>query len=799
MTKNSQKYNLASALTSLFSLTQALMLLLCGASLAMSQMSEDDFERGQQIYATACADCHGQHAEGVEGVYDSPLIGDLPIPELTKYVDQTMPEGDPESCVGKEAELVTAYLYQAFYAREAQLRNNPPEIEFARRTVRQFENSIRDIVKSFRGHPWLGDKRGFEARYYDSRKVGSGKPVIKRIEAQIDFDFGDKTPDAQKIKDSEQFAMEFRGGLIVKETGTYEFIVTSANGFWLEVNGDDFLIDNKVNSADQTEFRASMKLDEGEVYPISLSMFKFNDKTANIKLEWVTPSGIREVIPQRSVSPEWFSPMVVLETKFPADDSSVGYARGTRISDQWDVATTRAAMEAMNFFDQELDSILQEKFGRLKRRDLSDEAFAKKDRQRHREFAHSFVKAALGREPSKKETSFFIDRQFEAAQSAPLAVKRTMLVTLKSPQFLYLTWFGNGAGQHDADQYDTANRLAIVLWDSVPDEKLLKAAADGKLNDKDQITEAAWRMLYQTRTRQKLSEFFYHWLEMEKASHASKDADIYPGFGQELIQSLRDSIDLSLEEIVWSDDPDFRKLMLFDEIFIDQRMADFYGIEKTKADRFEKVGFESDRRSGILTHPYLMTGLAYYKNTSPIHRGVFVAKSLLGRSLKPPPIDVDPLDEDFDPSMTTRERVTHQTKEINCSGCHSVINPLGFSLENYDAVGRFRDREKDKPIDSKTVYLTPKSEQVVFNGAKDLANYLVSSPEAHRTFIEKLFQHFVKQPIYAYGPDALDQMQHNFEQSNFNVQQLIVDIAVVAATHDRIVASIDSVGENQTK
>jgi len=767
-------------------ITAAALIVNCLGAIALGQMSSADLQRGQAIYEQSCADCHGEKAEGVEGVYDSPLAGDLPVSELSKYVDKTMPEGAAEDCVGADAELVTAYLYQAFYSRSAQRRNNPPEIKFSRRTVRQFENSVRDIVKTFVGTPWIGEERGFRTQYYDSRELGKGKPVVERIESKIDFDFGDKTPDAEKLKDVTQFSMSFNGGLIIKETGTYEFIVTSKNAFWLSCNGQDHVIDNRVNVANQEEFRATMRFDEGEVYPITLSMIKFNNekekvKTANVKLEWVKPSGIREVIPARSVSSGWFNPMIVLETRFPADDSSIGYARGTSISDQWDTATTRAAVETMNFFELHLESILNDKYGRVRgrRSKVPKEEREAKDHERHQKFAVDFVEAALGRALDKQEKKYFVDRQFEIAASDLAAVKRTMLLTLKSPQFLYLTCYEN-----DADQHDIANRLSIVLWDSIPDEDLNKLAAQGELKSRTKVSEVAWDMLYKTRTRQKLSEFFYHWLEMEKASHASKDEGAYPGFGQELIQSLRDSIDLSLNEIVWSDKPDFRKLMLFDEIYIDQAMANFYGIEKTKEDRFEKVSFESDRRSGVLTHPYLMTGLAYYKNTSPIHRGVFVAKSLLGRSLKPPPIDVEPLEEAFDPTMTTRERVTHQTKEINCSGCHSVINPLGFSLENYDAVGRFRDTEKDKPIDSKTAYLTPDSEEVVFNGAKDLANYLVKSPEAHRNFIEKLFEHFVKQPIYAFGPDVLDQMQVKFEQSDFNVQQLIVEIAIVAATHD---------------
>ena len=141
----------------------ALMFVSLGTATS-GQMSDADFKRGQAIFEQSCADCHGEKAEGVEGVYDSALTGDLPVAELSKYVDQTMPEGAPEDCAGADAELVTAYLYQAFYSRAAQQRNNPPEIEFSRRTVRQYQNSVRDIVKAFRGVPWIRNSRTFYNR-----------------------------------------------------------------------------------------------------------------------------------------------------------------------------------------------------------------------------------------------------------------------------------------------------------------------------------------------------------------------------------------------------------------------------------------------------------------------------------------------------------------------------------------------------------------------------------------------------------------------------------------------------------
>ena len=773
-------------------------------------------KRGKQIYAEACAECHGSSAEGVEGVYDDALAGDLPVAELAKYVDLTMPEDAVEDCVGEDAELVSLYLHHTFYSREARLKNNPPTIDFSRRTVAQFQNSVADIMKQLK---WEGEphalKRGLDAKYFASRSLGVGKTAVEKVEGQIDFDFGDEAPYPDVLKDKEQFSASFEGGLIVNETGVYEFIVTSPNGFRLSINRAEYTIDNNVNSTDQSEFKASVKLVGGQAYPISLKMFKFNEKSAGITLEWVPPGGVRQVIPQEDLSPGYFSPALVLNTQFPADDSSGGYARGTNVSQLWDAATTAAAIEAMSFVEDNLDEMMNHTIGKEKRQQkkrkkvekYKDGEQAKKEkdsdteehlslsdqkqetkrlevqRARHADFAYKFVEIAFGRELTMVERETFVQSQFEKERSPILALKRVILLTLKSPQFLYMTQFDKRALSMEKNRQSAiASTLATVLWDSIPDKFLRKAIKESTFKDRPSIESWAWGMLDRPRTHQKLNDFLFHWLELEKASQASKDTEAYPGFDQGLIYALRTSLDLSLEDILWSEESDFRELFLFDELYVDQRMSEFYEIKIDGDAPFVKTGFETDRRCGILTHPYLMTGLAHYKNTSPIHRGVFIAKSLLGRALKAPPIDVEPLGEDFDPSMTTRERVAHQTKEVNCIGCHSVINPLGFSLENFDAVGRFRESEKDKPINAETVYITPKAEEITFTGAKDLASYLVNSPEAHRSFIEKLFEHFVKQPVYAFGPDTLDELYENFKGSDYNVKQLIVKIAVVAAS-----------------
>jgi hypothetical protein len=235
--------------------------------------------------------------------------------------------------------------------------------------------------------------------------------------------------------------------------------------------------------------------------------------------------------------------------------------------------------------------------------------------------------------------------------------------------------------------------------------------------------------------------------------------------------------------VVWSPSSDYRRLLLEDDLFVNQRLADFYGIGTNIADGFVKVSLDPQERSGVITHPYLLAAFSYQKSSSPIHRGVFLTRNIVGRALKPPPMAVAFKDADFKPDMTMREKVAELTRPQACQSCHSVINPLGFSLEHYDAVGRFRTREGERPIDASSDYTTDDGAVVKLNGARDVAEFAVGSEHAQEAFVEQLFQQIVKQPVLAYGPDRLEQLRLAFVQSEFNIQKLMVDIATVAALH----------------
>ena len=214
------------------------------------------------------------------------------------------------------------------------------------------------------------------------------------------------------------------------------------------------------------------------------------------------------------------------------------------------------------------------------------------------------------------------------------------------------------------------------------------------------------------------------------------------------------------------------------------RMADFYQTKVSVASQFQRIRFQPDHRAGVLSHPFLMTGFAYQSTTSPIHRGVFVARNLLGRVVRPPPDAVTPLPPDIHADLTTRERTILQTKPENCSTCHQMINPLGFPLENFDAVGRFRESEKEQPIDARGSYRTRSGQTVTFNGPREMAKFVANSPEVHQAFVEQLFHHSVQQPVLAFGLQTPQQLTKHFQRNQFSVQKLLTAIAIRAAGHE---------------
>ena len=249
--------------------------------------------------------------------------------------------------------------------------------------------------------------------------------------------------------------------------------------------------------------------------------------------------------------------MLVLQTAFPPDDRSVGYERGTSVSKAWDQATTDAALEVADYAAANLGELAGVNDG------VSDRA------PKLREFCRKFAERAFRRPLSDEQKAVYLDRPFKAAKNPDAAVRRTMLLVLMSPRFLYHELKGG------LDAYDVACRISYGLWDSLPDQALLEAAAAGKLSTRDQIAAQAERMVADLRMRGKLREFLLQWLRVDRAAEVSKDPKAFPQFSPAVASDLRTSLDLFLEDAVWGESSDFRRLLLSDELYLNGRLASF--------------------------------------------------------------------------------------------------------------------------------------------------------------------------------------------------------------------------------
>jgi hypothetical protein len=733
---------------------------------------------GEVVYKAKCASCHGAAGEGTPD-QSVPLIGDKSVFELTAVIEKTMPEDAPGTCVGEEAKAVASFIYDGFYSPTAQARIKPARIELSRLTVRQYQNSVTDLLASFRGGATnLNNERGLKAEYYKGRNFRRDNRVLERVDANVDFNFGESSPEPEKIEANE-FSIRWEGSLIASETADYEFIVRTehATRLWLNNNRDP-LIDAWVKSGNDTEYRGSIRLQGGRAYPLKLEFSKSKQgvddskekkekppiKPASIALLWKLPHRPAEAVPQRALAQQMANELFVVTTPFPPDDRSMGYERGTSISKEWDSATTDAAIETASFVGTKLKELAG----------VDEKAGDRKDKLR--EFCHRFAERAFRRPLTEEEKQLYVNRQFDESADLDLAVKRVVLLTLKSPRFLYRE-FGSAQG----DAYDIASRLSFAMWDSLPDQQLLEAAKNNQLTNREQTLKQAERMLVDMRTRAKLHEFFLRWLRIEHIPDLAKDTQRFPEFDEQIAADLRTSVELFVDDIVWSDASDYRQLLLSDSFPLNARLAKFYGAETPGGSNFEKAPLDGSKRAGILTHPYLLSSFAYTGESSPIHRGVFISRSLLGRALRPPPEAVSPLAADVHADLTTRERVALQTQSESCMSCHSMINPLGFTLESFDAVGKFREAEKGKPVDVRGSYLTRTGETHNFNDVRELATFLANTDETHAAFVDQLFHFMVKQPIRAYGEQQSPELRQKFQTSNFNIRKLATEIAASSA------------------
>ena len=365
----------------------------------------------------------------------------------------------------------------------------------------------------------------------------------------------------------------------------------------------------------------------------------------------------------------------------------------------------------------------------------------------------------------------------KAEHGFDVAIELVLQTILQSPYFLYRVELGmpdpDDEGAVPLDDWEIATRLSYLLWGSMPDDELFAAADAGELQDPDAIAAQAERMLDDPRARRTVDSFHRQWLRLDDVDTMTKDPAVFANLDDATRASIKSTTLAFLEDVVFDGAGDLETILTADYGFVDDETADLYGVAPPGTSIPTRVDLPAGQRAGILTQPSLLAITSKADQTSPVQRGAFVQARLMCTTLPEPPPDVDTTPPEVDPDATTRERFEQHSSDPSCAGCHVLIDPVGFGLEHYDAMGRWRDTEAGMPVDASGTLLTLDGE-VDFDGALELAGILAEQDQVRQCFVQQWFTF-----AHGRGPDDADEcslqtLDEMFVEADQDVRSLLV-------------------------
>ena len=351
---------------------------------------------------------------------------------------------------------------------------------------------------------------------------------------------------------------------------------------------------------------------------------------------------------------------------------------------------------------------------------------------------------------------------------------------LQSPNLIYraeLSTREDVDGFVPLDNYEIASRLSYMLTASMPDPELFRAAEAGELSDPEGIRAQAERLAESDAIRPRVLDFHDQWLDLKAYGELSKDSEIFPEFSADLAGAYTEEVRRFVAHFALDEGRGLASLMTAPYSYVNQRTAGFYGLAPEDfSDDFELVEFEAGERGGLLTQLGFLSAHAYPTDTSPIHRGVFILRRILCEDIPDPPGGIDlTLPETTDAIVTTRDQVEAHTASPVCLTCHSLINPIGFAFEGFDAVGAARDSDNGAPVDTHgSVEL--ESGSLEFTGVGELIHELGDSAAVQSCYAKQWLR-------YAYGraeavsdDQTLSTLGERLSDDTYSVRQLLVDL-----------------------
>lgn len=360
----------------------------------------------------------------------------------------------------------------------------------------------------------------------------------------------------------------------------------------------------------------------------------------------------------------------------------------------------------------------------------------------------------------------------------PFAVEMAITTFLQAPAFIYRPEFGQ---EGHLSSHEIASRLSYFIWQSMPDETLLDAADSGGLTG-DGLAAQVDRMLADDKAREGLLTATHEWLEIERIVDEVKGEGI--PWNQDIVASLEASLEAYVWERGFTEGRSFRDLMTSRGAFVDSNLAPVFGVDGATS---ELTWYELDDRPGLLAQPAILAGQAHGTYPSPVLRGVFILNELLCDPPAPPPaeagMDPPPQTDADGNALSNRDGYEILTMaETGCAACHQAINPFGYGLENYDAIGRWQDADAGGPIDASGETSGFKGDGTyVFDGPVELAEQLAESAQVRKCMVSKWVR-------YASGSGPLaedDCFLEDVELAVANPEAGLRDLVIAIALHPK--------------
>lgn len=394
-------------------------------------------------------------------------------------------------------------------------------------------------------------------------------------------------------------------------------------------------------------------------------------------------------------------------------------------------------------------------------------------------FGTKIFRRPLTAEEKANYMAFFQDgiTDFNHTDHFRQSIRQGLMALLMSPHFLYRSEMGVQQGDvYQLTQWEIATLLAYTFTGSTPDDLLLDAARNNQLGSKADWKREAERLLATERGRAQMAHFAAEWWDADSEMVGSKDEALYPGYGPNIVQSMVGELKNFFVHVAFDSSGAFEELFLADYTLVNDELSRYYGLGGQAGSGYQMV--TTEQRGGVLTLGAIMASNSSTQETSPVKRGIFVREQLLCDELPPIPRNINIAAPDLDPTKPVRERFTAHSENEVCWNCHQFIDDIGYSLEHFDASGRFREDENGLAIrtDGLVSAIDSSDDTRMIADRHDLARILADADSTKACMARQYYRYVTGYSETQADSCALNNLNKLFSDSGFDIQSLLVGI-----------------------